>query len=127
ADGGGGDGEFRDELALWVHHARRYRVPATLMGVWLAPQISCKEAQPRVDQWLFEHTRGLDVGLRRSNADGGHSLLILMPMTNVEGARGYRERVSLMVEERLGRTLDDSLMVFHEYRVDGRVDAAQLL
>lgn len=119
--------EFQDELAMWSNHAKRYRVPATLMGIRMAPSISAEASVQRVDQWLFDQMRGLDIGLRRSNTDGGHSLMILMPMTTVEGAKGYRERVSLMVEERLGLPLDSNVLAFHEYRVDGRKSPDELL
>lgn len=106
---------FCDELRLWILYAMRYQLESLLVGVELAPSVSAEGAPVRLDHLLFEQMRTLDSGLRLANARGGHSLLVLMPLTKVAGAEGYRARIGRLVEAQLGRPLDDELLTLHVY------------
>ncbi|MDE2149241.1 MAG: hypothetical protein KGJ55_05280 [Gammaproteobacteria bacterium] len=110
---------FCDELRLWVLYAARYGLESLLVGVELAPAVSADGAPLRLDHLLFEQMRTLDSGLRLANARGGHSLLVLMPLTGIAGADGYRKRIGRLVEAQLGRPAGDELLVLHVYALSG--------
>ncbi|WP_437880289.1 PelD GGDEF domain-containing protein [Pseudomonas sp. LRF_L74] len=46
--------------------------------------------------------RGLDLQLRQTNSRDSECVLVLLPLTSAEGARGYLERIDSLVDKRFG-------------------------
>lgn len=60
-------------------------------------------------RFFSESQRGLDLHIRLRNSRDHECILVLMPLTSAEGARGFLGRLQYLIGERfgLGRTLED--------------------
>ncbi|WVM87733.1 PelD GGDEF domain-containing protein [Halopseudomonas pachastrellae] len=53
-----------------------------------------------------------------SRANGGEGLLVLMPLTDQDGSRGYRQRLDRMVQERFEEASTLELgVVIHNFEI----------
>lgn len=122
AHAGDTGGEFRQRLRRWIEYARRYRLESLVMAVQLPEDdddADEEDAQAVVD-FLFEQLRVLDYPVMIRGEDGRRRLLILMPLTPLEGARAYRARIGRQMLERFGKDADESGLRFLQYRIDGK-------
>ena len=73
----------------------------------------------KLQKLLVESQRGLDLQVLVSRANGGEGLLVLMPLTDQDGSRGYRQRLDRMVQERFeeASTLDELGVVIHNFEI----------
>lgn len=128
AQSGDTQGEFRERLKRWIEYGRRYRLESLVMVVQLPEENDADEEDSRaVVDFLFEQLRVLDYPVMVRGEDGCRRLLILMPLTPVEGARAYRARIGRQMLERFGKEADEYGLRFLQYRIDGKTRAGDVL
>lgn len=122
-------GEFRERLRRWVGYARRYRLESLVMAVRLPneSEVEDEEESEAVVDFLFEQLRALDYPTMMRGRDGDPRLLILMPLTPTQGARAYRARIGRQILERFGKDVDEYGLRFHQYPIDGKTPADEVL
>lgn len=117
---GGGAYEFHTCLMRSHKNAREHRLAATLLGLVVDPAA----APPTLWSELLEQHRILDQQwLARSKKD--HRVLFLvMPLTDVEGVRGFLQRLEVWANHRFGKPLGE-LGVRSHYIELGESESAQ--
>lgn len=67
------------------------------------------ESSEELERLFTESQRGLDLQIRLHNNRDNDCILVLMPLTTAEGARGFLNRLQFLIGERFGqgRTLED--------------------
>ena len=71
--------------------------------------------------------RGLDVSQTITDAQGNTAILLLMPLTDQSGVKGYENRLSLSVYELLGQTVDASAFSVMSHRIEPDEEPVPLL
>lgn len=85
---------FSQQLRRMVADARDHKLPGSLLFLELP------EENDRLQAVLLDSQRGLDIQLVLPHNRGGEGLLVLMPLTDAIGSRGYQVRIDRMVAER---------------------------
>lgn len=85
---------FSQQLRRMVADARDHKLPGSLLFLDLP------EDSERLQAMLLDSQRGLDVQMTLPHSRGGHGVLVLMPLTDAIGSRGYQARLDRMVAER---------------------------
>ena len=93
--------------------ARRYEIPAFLLGIELRDSTHGSE----VEHLLRTQQRGLDVLWTVFNRKNIKVVLVLLPLTAEDGLSGYLERIRLAVLENLGLTLEVAGVVVHRHKI----------
>lgn len=94
---------FSQQIQRSLIDVERHALPASLFALELS------QPNDELLRLLADSQRGLDLQLRLRNGRDHDCLLILMPLTSAEGARGYMTRLEYLLAERFGqgRTLTD--------------------
>lgn len=122
---GAGGGAFEFNTALRRSHidARDHRLAATLMGLRLNP----KQAPESLWQEVLELHRGLDQPWLTHDRQGDPALLLVMPLTDAEGARGFLARLDRHCQDRYGKSLGEAGVRAHPVLIDGSGEALDKL
>lgn len=120
---GGGAAQFHTSLLRCQHDARAHRLAAMLLGISVDPKL----APPTLLGELVEQHRSLDQHWMTSDAQGNPLLLLVMPLTDEEGAHAYEERLDALCQERHGRTLRELGVRCLPVVLDGRGQAEDKL
>lgn len=116
---GGGAAQFHTSLLRCQHDARAHRLAAMLLGI----SVDAKRAPPELLGELVEQHRSLDQHWMTTDAQGNPLLLLVMPLTDEEGARAYEERLDALCQERHGKTLHELGARCRPVVLDGRGQA----
>lgn len=118
--------EFEAQVVRWTQYASRYNLTSLLMAFEISGRIEGISNEALIDL-IFEQLRALDSGWVANVGDFTQILYVLMPLTPERGATAYRERMTLMLQERFGLNVAENGLVFHQRIVDGKHAAADLL
>ncbi|MFZ5593451.1 MAG: PelD GGDEF domain-containing protein [Pseudomonadota bacterium] len=98
----GAAGEFSQHLRRSLEDARRYRLPAILVGL----SFDIKHAPPDLIELIMARRRGLDQLWQTKRSNGTPLIFLLMPLTDGLGLEGYLARMERMLRERYGLPLE---------------------
>jgi len=114
---GAGGGAYQFHTALMRGHidARDHRLAAMLLGVRVDPAL----APPTLMPELLELHRGLDQQWLTQDRNGQPVLLLVMPLTDAEGGRGFVQRLENFCQNRYGKTLADVGVRTYQSALDG--------
>ncbi len=101
---------------------RRFALPVSLVGV----AIGAEGLRLGVDQLVEGTKRGLDRDWRRPVPGGGVVLLLLMPLTDLQGVSGYERRIRLALKERVGPAVEAEVRIASAPLVPNRPVEVQL-
>ena len=76
---------------------------------------------------IYEQLRALDYAWTTDLGSNARLIYVLMPLTPERGSAAYRERMTLLLNERFGVDVAESGLVFHQRNVDGKQSAANLV
>ena len=76
---------------------------------------------------IYEQLRALDYAWTTDLGHDSKLIYVLMPLTPERGSAAYRERMTLLLNERFGVDVAESGLVFHQRNVDGKQSAANLV
>ena len=93
--------------------ARRYEIPAFLLGI----ELRNSSVGAEVEHLLRTQQRGLDVIWTALNRKNVNVVLVLLPLTAEDGLSGYLERIRLTVLENLGLSLEAAGLVIHRHKI----------
>lgn len=104
---------FSQQLRRARRDAAEHDLPGSLAFVELPAD------SEKLQKLLVESQRGLDLQVLVPRANGGDGLLVLMPLTDQDGSRGYRQRLDRMVQERFenASTLSELGVVIHNFEI----------
>ncbi|NKF20916.1 PelD GGDEF domain-containing protein [Solimonas marina] len=105
------DAAFVSRLQRWSVYADRYQLPSNIAAFDFAAGLSSLHGGLGLENLLFEQLRGLDEPLLVPGA-ASDTVLILMPLSDDQGAEGYRRRMFAQFAERLERELQPSDVSF---------------
>ncbi|MGI3131693.1 PelD GGDEF domain-containing protein [Halopseudomonas pachastrellae] len=85
---------FSQQLRRALRDATEHDLPSSLAFLKLP------DDSVALQKLLIESQRGLDLQLVLQCANGAEGVLVLMPLTDQDGSRGYSQRLNRMVQER---------------------------
>jgi hypothetical protein len=112
---GGGMYQFHTSLLRSHSDARRHQLAAMLLSL----VVDTTQAPPLLWSTLLEQHRGLDQQWLTHNRDGHRVLLMVMPLTDSDGARGYLQRLNVWCEQTHGMSLTAAGVRVHQVALDG--------
>lgn len=112
---GGGAYQFHTGLLRSHKNAAEHGLPATLFGV----VVDSQKAPPELWNELLEQHRILDQQWLMRNRNGHHVLLLVMPLTSAEGARGFLQRLESWAGKRFGLPLSELGVHTHHAALGG--------
>jgi len=99
------------ESAIFIHFLERtisdrkqFNIETMLMVLILPKD---QQLASSVESMLLEQMRGLDRAWVHINAEGRTVVFLLMPLTNIIEFDGYKARISKLLKERVGHSLED--------------------
>lgn len=116
---GGGSQQFHTALLRCHIDARDHRLAAMLTAL----RLDMKVAPKTLWSELLELHRGLDQPWLMHDRYGNPVLLLLMPLTDAEGSRGFLSRLDRFCEDRYGKSLQESGVRTHSILIDGQEPA----
>lgn len=117
---GGGSQQFKNALHRGQLDARDHRLAAMLLGVRVDESV----APPNLLQGFLELRRGLDQQWLTRDRSGQPVLLLAMPLTDSEGARGFVQRLETFCQSTHGKPLAEAGVRTYQVALDG-VGAAE--
>jgi len=99
------------ESSVFIHFLERTIIDRkqfkieTMLMVLILPEK--KQLASSVKAMLLEQMRGLDRAWVQENAVGRLVVFLLMPLTNVVEFNGYKDRISKLLKERVGESLQE--------------------
>jgi hypothetical protein len=93
---------FVRETQRAIINQRLFDLPAMLVGISLPPEDQGKE----IETLLLRQRRGLDCIWVREN-EAGREILLLMPLTGPLEYEGYQKRISQILRERFGQSIEE--------------------
>jgi hypothetical protein len=112
---GGGMHQFHTCLLRCHRDAREHNLPAMLVGI----SIDSAQAPPHLLQELLDQDRALDQPWLTRNSKGHGVLMLVMPLTDAEGARSFVQRIEDWHQGRYGKPLSDGGVQIHQQKIDG--------
>ena len=111
----GGTVQFHTSLLRTHSDARQHKLPGMLLGFVVNPAV----APPTLLGGLLEQHRVLDQQWLTRNQQGHSVLLMVVPLTDIEGARGLVQRLEDFCEQRYGKSLSAAGVQIHQVALDG--------
>lgn len=112
---GGGMHQFHTSLLRSHHDAQAHQLAAMLMGFVVDPAL----APPTLWSTLLQQHRDLDQQWLVHNRRRQQVLLTVLPLTDVEGARGFLQRLEQWCKTHHGVSLSDAGVRTHRVTLDG--------
>jgi hypothetical protein len=112
---GGGAYQFHAALLRSQSDAREHHLPAMLHALVLTPG----QAPPDLWSELLEQSRGIDQQWVTRTRRGHNVLLLVMPLTDAEGERAFRQRLDTWSQARYGKPLGGLGVRSHCLPLDG--------
>jgi len=112
---GGGLHQFHVSLLRSHSDARAHNLAAMLVGFVVDPA----RAPPTLWSTLLDQHRDLDQQWLLLNCHGHRVLLMVMPLTDAEGARGFLQRLDQWCKTQHGTSLIDAGVRVHQVALDG--------
>lgn len=120
---GGGAYQFHTGLLRSHKNAVEHNLPAMLLGAVVDPA----KAPPELWGELLEQHRILDQQWLLKNRHGHRVLLLVMPLTNAEGVRGFLQRLESWASKRFGLPLGELGVRTHHAALGGMTPAEETL
>lgn len=112
---GGGVHQFHTCLLRCHRDAREHGLPAMLVGLALDPALD----PPSLLDEMLAQDRGLDQQWLTCNRHGQRVLVLVMPLTDAQGAERFVLRLESWHQARYGRPLSGSGVQIHQVALDG--------
>lgn len=109
-------GEFSRHVRRSLEDARRYRLPAMLVGL----SLDTRRSPPDLAELIVARRRGLDQLWQMKDSRGAPLIFLLMPLTDGLAMEGYRTRMERMLRERHGLSLDLAGVTLHSWELTGK-------
>ncbi|MES1932732.1 hypothetical protein T35B1_08984 [Salinisphaera shabanensis T35B1] len=118
--------QFEQRLKRWSRYAARYKLNSLLVAFEVPSHIGNVGSETLTDL-IYEQLRALDYAWTTNLGSNSRLIYVLMPLTPERGSAAYRERMTLLLNERFGVDVAESGLVFHQRNVDGKQSAANLV
>lgn len=118
--------QFEQRLKRWVQYAARYKLSSLLVAYEIPGHIGDVSSEALTDL-VYEQLRALDFAWTSDFGHDAKMIYILMPLTPERGSAAYRERMTMLLNERFGVDVAEGGLVFHQRRVDGKQSAPNLI
>ena len=118
--------QFEQRLKRWSRYAARYKLNSLLVAFEVPSHIGNVGSETLTDL-IYEQLRALDYAWTTDLGSNARLIYVLMPLTPERGSAAYRERMTLLLNERFGVDVAESGLVFHQRNVDGKQSAANLV
>jgi hypothetical protein len=113
--GVGGAHQFHTALMRGHIDARDHQLAATLMGL----RLDSKTVPSSLWREVLDLHRGIDQPWLTRDRHGNPALLLLMPLTDAEGARGFLQRLERHCEDHYGKSLAAAGVRAQSMLIDG--------
>jgi hypothetical protein len=120
---GGAVYQFHASLLRSHQDAGEHNLSAMLVGLVSDPALG----PPTLWSEILQRHRAIDQQWLTSNRHGHRVLLIVMPLTNAEGARGFVQRLEDLCQDLLARPLGAAGVRVHQVVLDGAGSAKDKL
>ena len=118
--------QFEQRLKRWTQYASRYKLSSLLIAYEIPGHIRDISVESLSDL-VYEQLRALDFAWTTEVGPDTRVIYVLMPLTPERGAGAYRERMTMLLNERFGVDVANSGLVFHQRAIDGKQSASNLL
>lgn len=112
---GGGVQQFHTCLLRCHRDAKEHNLPAMLLAISVDPA----QAPPNLMQELLDQDRALDQPWLTRSSRGHGVLMLVMPLTDAEGARSFVQRLEDWHQGRYSRPLHEAGVHIHQQALDG--------